>query len=256
MKTFRRLYFDIEVSPNIGFFWNTGRKINIDYNAIIQERAIICICWKWEHEKKIHSLQWDKGNDKELLLKFIETVNEADEIIGHNGDNYDIKWLRTRCLIHRIPAFPKYQSLDTLKLSRKYFRFNSNTLDYISKITGGGGKSKTEFDWWKKIVLFNNRDAMRNMVKYCKKDVLELERVHQVFKPYTEHKTHVAVLQGKSKIDCPECTSTNTQFKGYLVSAAGVKKRRCQCQNCGKWFTVANTIYNKEMYERNRKNKV
>jgi DNA polymerase elongation subunit (family B) len=256
MNSFKRLYFDIEVSPNIGFFWNPGTKISIGHDSIIQERAIMCICWKWEGEKKVHSLEWDKGNDKKLLQNFIKIINEADEVIGHNGDNYDIKWLRTRCLIHRIPAFPKYQTLDTLKLSRKYFRFNSNKLDYISKITGGDGKTKTEYSWWKQIVLFNDQTAMNKMVKYCKKDVLELERVHQVFKPYTEAKIHVGVVEGGSKIDCPECGSDNTHSRGYSISAAGVKKNRCQCQDCGKWYSVATTTYNTEWKERNRKDKV
>ena len=256
MKNFKRLYFDIEVSPNLGFFWNPGQKISIDHNSIVQERAIICICWKWEHEKKVHSLEWNKGNDKKLLQDFMKVIAEADEVIGHNGDNYDIKWLRTRCLIHRIPSFPKYQSLDTLKQSRKYFKFNSNRLDYISKVTGGTGKSKTEYSWWKKIVLENDSLSMSKMVKYCKKDVIELERIHQVFKPYTEPKTHVGVHRGGSKIDCPECSSTKTQSRGYWITSTGNKRNKCQCTDCGTWFSVPVTVYNKEFKDRNNQAKI
>ena len=69
----RRLFFDIETSPNIGLFWESGYKKTIDYSNIIKERAIICICYKWEDDKQVHSLHWDsKQCDKSMLQKFIE----------------------------------------------------------------------------------------------------------------------------------------------------------------------------------------
>ena len=72
----RRLFFDIETSPNIGLFWSAGFKQRIDYSNIIKERAIICICYKWEDEKDVYHLQWDaKQNDKAMLQKFIEVAN-------------------------------------------------------------------------------------------------------------------------------------------------------------------------------------
>ena len=66
----KRLFFDIEVSPNIGLFWQPGHKISLDYGNIIQERAVICICYKWQGGKT-QSLTWDKKqDDKEMLKKF------------------------------------------------------------------------------------------------------------------------------------------------------------------------------------------
>ena len=47
-SSFKRLYLDIETSPNIGMFWESGYKKNISYDNIIKERAIICICYKWK----------------------------------------------------------------------------------------------------------------------------------------------------------------------------------------------------------------
>ncbi|MFO0004689.1 MAG: hypothetical protein ACK559_26520, partial [bacterium] len=92
----KRLFFDIETSPNLGLFWEAGFKKNIDYSNIIKERAIICICWKWEDDKEIGSVHWDnKQCDKSLLQKFIKVANEADELVGHNGDRFDLAWIRT-----------------------------------------------------------------------------------------------------------------------------------------------------------------
>ena len=112
----KRLFFDIETSPNVGFFWSAGYKLNVPYSNIIKERAIICICYKWEGEDKVYSLQWDKDqNDKAMLEQFILVANEAHELVGHNGDRYDLPWIRTRCLFHGIPCFPNYTTIDTLK---------------------------------------------------------------------------------------------------------------------------------------------
>jgi DNA polymerase elongation subunit (family B) len=131
----RRLFFDIETSPNIGLFWEAGYKKNIDYSNIIQERAIICICYKWEEEKEVYSLQWDsKQNDKAMLQKFIEVANLANEMVGHNGDKFDLAWIRTRCLFHKIEMFPNYVTIDTLKIARSKFRFNSNRLNLLEQV--------------------------------------------------------------------------------------------------------------------------
>ena len=117
----KRLYFDIETSPNVGLFWSAGYKQNIDYSNIIKERAIICICYKWEDEKETYALTWDsKQDDKKMLIEFIKIANQADELIGHNGDKFDLAWIRTRCLFHKIDMFPKYTTIDTLKISTIY----------------------------------------------------------------------------------------------------------------------------------------
>ena len=41
------------------------------------------------------------------LLTLLKIANQADEIIGHNGDRFDIKKVRTRCIYHRVPCVSK-----------------------------------------------------------------------------------------------------------------------------------------------------
>jgi predicted PolB exonuclease-like 3'-5' exonuclease len=172
------LFFDIETSPNIGIFWRAGFKLNIGYENITQERKIICICYKWEGQKKVYSLTWDENAcDKKMLQDFIKIANEADELVGHNGDRYDLPFLRTRCLFHDIDMFPTYTTIDTLKIAKNKFAFNSNRLDYISKFLGHTGKIKTNFQMWMDITLRNCRKTLGKMVVYCKGDVRELEFV-------------------------------------------------------------------------------
>lgn len=236
--TRKRLFFDIETSPNIGLFWEAGYKKNIDYSNIIKERAIICICYKWEDSKEVGYLTWDsKQCDKKMLHKFIEIANTADELVGHNGDKFDLAWIRTRCLFHRIDMFPTYTTIDTLKVSRGKFRFNSNKLDYIAKYLGMGEKIKTEFGLWKAIVLNKDKEAMAKMVKYCQQDVKLLEKVYKELSVHISPKVHYGVIFGQDRGSCPECGSDDLIRSCVRASSTGVKKVMFKCKTCNKYHT-------------------
>lgn len=241
---FKRLYFDIETSPNMVFSWNIGYNLILNHESIIKERAIICICYKWENEDKVYSLKWDKGDDKKLVQDFANIINNCDEAIGHNSDRFDTKWVRTRAIFHGVSMQPKIQSIDTLKLSRNGFKFNSNKLDYISQFLGFGKKMDTGgFGLWKDIVLKNCNKAMNTMIEYCKKDVILLEKVHKVLDKYTIHKTHKGVFEGKHKCSCPNCASSNTVSNGNRITASGTKYKKMQCLDCGKYYSVSEKVY-------------
>jgi uncharacterized protein YprB with RNaseH-like and TPR domain len=236
----RRLFFDIETSPNIGLFWEAGYKKNITTDNIIRERAIICICYKWEDEKEVYALQWDaKQNDKRMLEQFVKVANTANELVGHNGDKFDLAWIRTRCLFHGIDMFPNYQTIDTLKVARSKFRFQSNRLNYIAEFLGLGGKIKTEFNLWKDILLNKDKVAMEKMIKYCKKDVSLLEEVYKLLGSHIAPKTHYGVVFGEDRGSCPECgaDSENLIKNMSRTTATGVVKIQYQCKVCNKFHT-------------------
>lgn len=229
----KRLFFDIEVSPNIGFFWQPGYNITVGYDNIITERAVICACYKWQNDNKVHSLTWDNDkSDKGLLEKLVKVMKEADEIVAHNGDKFDQAWIRTRCIYHKVAIPPNFTSIDTLKSARGKFKFNSNRLDYIGQFLKVGKKAETGgFDLWKNITLHNNKKALKQMVEYCKNDVVLLESVFKRMNPYIASKSHISGDISR----CPECNSTNVHSQGKRISCTGTMYRRLQCQDCGKW---------------------
>lgn len=245
----KRLFFDIETSFNIGFFWKSSYNVTIPSDNIIKERAVICVCWKWEGEDEIHSLHWDENqSDKDLLKKFVKVLAKADEIIAHNGDRFDIKWLRTRCLLHDIPMFPKYETIDTLKVAKSQFSFNSNRLDYIAKFTGEGSKMEHEgISLWKKVILEEDQEALENMIAYCKRDVEILEKVFRRMRKYAPNKSHYGALKNKhgEKYSCPECGNTHIHMNKTYTTAMGTTKHHVKCANksCGTRFTVSNKSY-------------
>lgn len=249
-KQFKRLFFDIETSYNVIASWRIGYNLTADADSILKERAIICICYKYEGDNKVYSLKWDKGCDKKMLIEFAKIMNEADEVIGHNSDKFDIKWVRTRCIKHGIPLIPDFKSLDTLKLSKKGFYFNSNKLNYIGQFLNVGKKLPTGgFELWKQVVEHNNQKALKTMVDYCCQDVKLLEAVYDKLSPYIQGKTHRAIAEGKTACNCPECTSARTISNGVRISASGIKSRRLQCLDCGRYFQISETVYQKIINE-------
>jgi DNA polymerase III epsilon subunit-like protein len=230
----RRLLFDIETSPCVGWFWRPSYNTQITYNQIIDHAKIICISYKWDNQDKVYSLNWDsKQNDKKMLSDFIKVANQADEIIGHNSDKFDIKWIRTRCMYHSLDMFPNYKSFDTLKFFRGSTLQPSNRLNDIGDYFNLGHKVENEKDLWQKVCFKNDRKALKRMVNYCNGDVLLLEKVYNKLKNYSKptiHKTGV-------KTDCPECGSDNISFWGFHYSPSGTKKQRCKCKVCHKCFS-------------------
>lgn len=240
----KRLFFDIETSPNIVYSWRIGYNLTITPDNIIDERKIICISYKWENSDKIYSLSWDKNQcDRQMLIDFIEQANQADELIAHNGDRFDIKWIRTRCIFHRIPMFPQYKTLDTLKKAKNGFNFNSNKLDYIAQFLGVGAKVKhSGFDMWKNVMK-GDPDAMNEMVNYCEGDIIVLEDVYFTMQNYIKTNTHNGVINNNLKYSCPSCGSEHSELIKNNVTAAGTIKRLMQCTDCDYNFEINNASY-------------
>lgn len=248
----KRLFFDIETSPNIGYFWRAGYKLNIGPENIIEERKIICISYKWEHEDTITTLTWDSNLcDKQMLIDFIAVANQSDEMIAHNGDRFDIKWIRTRCIFHRVPMFPDYKTLDTLKKAKSGFNFNSNKLDYIAQFLGVGAKVKhSGFDMWKNVMK-GDPVALKEMSVYCEGDIIVLEDVYLTMQNYIKQNTHTGVLNGNLKYSCQSCGSENVELFKNVVTTAGTIKRKMECE-CGFVYEINNASYMNLLKFKNR----
>ena len=242
----KRLFWDIETSPNVVLSWRTGAKLFIGHENIIKERAIICICHKWEGQKKVHALAWDDGDDKKMLEDFGKVIEEADELVAHNGDKFDLRWFNGRRLIHGMEPLSVVKTVDTLKIARKHFYLNNNRLDYLGKLLFGDGKIGTDFSMWKKILMDNDPNALEKMVKYCKKDVTLLARVWSRLRDYEVPKTHAAVNASGNVRDrwmCPHCGSDHVKKSKNRVTAKGMKQHQMNCLDCGRYYSIADSVY-------------
>jgi uncharacterized protein YprB with RNaseH-like and TPR domain len=232
MKKPKILLFDIETSPNLAYVWG---KYQQDVISFSKEYELLSVAWKWLGEPKVHCATREGAKDDRNLCKILHSqLKQADVVIAHNGDAFDIKKSRARFLFHGLPPVPPIATVDTLKVARKYFKFNSNRLDDLAKYLGIGGKVKhSGFDLWFKC-MNDDPKAWKKMIQYNKKDVLLLEDVYNKMRPYMETHPHLGLLQD-FKGSCPKCAHKDCQKYGYRPNPQGLAQR-WMCKGCSSYF--------------------
>lgn len=172
----------------------------------------------------------DRENDRAIVQDLWQILNDADVIIAHNGDKFDIPKINARLVAHELPPPKPFQTVDTCKLARKYFRFDSNKLDDIAHYLGLGRKLPTNFALWRGCMQ-GDEAAWKQMKQYNRQDIILLEKVY--FKLRAWANNHPNVNQGEQA--CPKCGSKHTVKQGYKYTLLR-KKQQYQCRACHGWF--------------------
>ncbi len=229
------LLFDIETAPSLGWVWG---KYEQDVISFEQHWYMLSFAAKWLGTNKMisHALPdfksygKDKENDKELVAKLWELIDKADIIIAHNGDEFDLKKCNTRFVVHGMNPPSPYKTIDTLKLARRYFAFESNKLNDLGKMLGLGEKAETGgFKLWLQC-MEGDKTAWDNMKKYNKQDVVLLEKVYMKIRAWNKS----APRMTEDKHNCHCCGSFNTQSRGFNYTKMK-KFNRYFCKDCGSW---------------------
>jgi hypothetical protein len=248
MSKLKRMYLDLETCPNLAYVWSAGFKITVTHESIYEERRIITAAYNFEGEKKIKVLDWGKDRDDEKLVKeLVPAMNEADEIVAHYGDFFDLPWVRTRSLFHGVIC-PNWKSVDTKAWSSRYFYLNSNKLDYLARFLGIGTKIRTDYDLWKDATHGSDKVAkiaLDKMRRYDAHDVELLNPVHERLSLYCPNHTHVGVVEGRERWSCVRCASEHVGESHKLVSKAGIVSHQMHCLDCGKYYNIAHAVWKK-----------
>jgi hypothetical protein len=246
------LYFDIETTGIILLGWRLG-KTNLSIDQIIKNPQVFCISWAWNDGKIQHAqfdqnkyqiLKKDDDADYELLKNFVEMARDADVIVGHNGKNFDIAFLRSRLIKHRLPDFAP-MLIDDTYLSTKGIDTVSHKLDYLGDYLDVGKKMEHGHgaEWWVELAR-GNKQILKKFLKYCDIDVDRLRKIYKILKPYTGSSLNLAVFYERPDI-CPTCGSTRTPIiRHYKYTRVG-KFPQFQCHDCGKYFPTGKNLIKK-----------
>jgi DNA polymerase elongation subunit (family B) len=197
----KELYFDIETCFNtVGIFDLKVRSGYVSPECILKPSFVICWAACWIGGKEIFSgvvspSSARKGDDAKILKPLWELLNEADVVIGHNCDNFDIKKMNYRFLLHGLDPPEKYKTVDTLKVARKNFSAESNKMDYLSGRLNGLKKHDMQFGDWVDCST-GKPEALNRMLKYCKNDVKEGSALYQKMLGWIPVQSGQAVRQG------------------------------------------------------------
>jgi predicted PolB exonuclease-like 3'-5' exonuclease len=231
----RVLYFDVETSLMQVYTHYIGSKVSIQPSQIKEHSRIICICYKFSDENKVHELHWNEDqDDSQMLAEFNKIAEQADALCGHNGQGFDVKEIRGAIALRGLAdAWCETPCLDTLKDYRRMFRFKSNRLNAIAQHLGLGHKDPMGMQDW--INVSNNvPGSLEKMIKYCKKDVKLLESVHKRLAKYvTPTNTEVRMLKMNKSFDfnCKECG--DRKFIKYgMYTYKGQSYQKYLCKSC------------------------
>lgn len=237
-NNFNILYWDIEILPHkvVSYAWEHPRWNPPFKSEIDEHSSIYSIAWAFNSEKPkcIAVNASDVRNDKKLLEEFSEIISQADFIVHHNGDKFDLKFFNARCITLGLkpPANPLAD--DTLKLARQKFAFRwSNGLNHLCKLFNIPEKKQTGPELWQNA-CDGCPKARKVMIEYNKHDVVMLRELHKKLLPYVNSKINKAIMT-KDKTQCTSCGALNSQKRGTSRTKVSLFQRY-QCQSCGKWF--------------------
>lgn len=239
----RILYFDIETAPNLAAVWDHFETNVISYDEG-HEWYMLCFAWQWEGEKKVHSFsQLDAGvdfehapcDDSAVVARLWDLFDEADYVIAHNGDRFDIRKAQARFAIQDLGPTSPFRSIDTKRVAKRHFAFNSNSLDNLGQTLGLGRKVKHPgYEMWQGCMR-GERKWWDLMVKYNRQDITLLRQVYLRLRPFISNHPQFHVS------GCNVCGGTNLQSRGVRRHAT-FSYPQYQCQDCGSWVLGAASL--------------
>jgi len=231
------LILDIETKPLLGYVWRIWDQ-NIALNQIHTDWSVLSWSAKWLGDAKVmyEDLRHTKNidDDKKLLKGIWDLLDQADIVVTQNGNSFDIKKLNARFILNGMQPPSSYKKIDTKLLAQKHFSFTSNKLEYMTdKLCKKYKKLKHTkfpgFEMWVECMK-GNQAAWKEMEKYNKHDVLALEELYTIMRPWDQSINFNLYHDGTEHI----CTCGSKEFrnKGYHYTASG-KFQRLKCKSCG-----------------------
>jgi DNA polymerase elongation subunit (family B) len=232
------LIFDIETLPLLALVWMTYKQHVSNSQKIAKMHQIVTWVAKWLNEDeiieaKLTPQEIDDEDDSRIVKQLRNLFDEADIIIGHNIDKFDIPIVNTKCLIWGIEPPSAFRTVDTLKVAKKSFRFPDNKLQSMCEGLGMEGKLHTDFDLWRGCMLGSEREQyIQDMLTYNIQDVKQQEEVYLEVLPWIKsHPNMAQYVKGTEKC-CTNCGSSNLEKDGYYYTSLG-KYQTYKCKSCG-----------------------
>jgi uncharacterized protein YprB with RNaseH-like and TPR domain len=191
-------------------------KQNVTMDKIVDNGHVLCWSAKWLGESGTHFMSvipGKKAPTKQMLRGVHDLLDEADAVVHYNGKAFDIPTLNREFLTHGMTPPAPYKQVDLLEVVRDQFNFPINKLDYVCQRLGLGEKVRHPgFQMWVDCMA-GDEAAWRKMESYNRHDVVILERLYEVLRPWVR----------------------NHPNPGAFDDRPDTKYQRYQCGACGGW---------------------
>ena len=231
-----------------GPFWDlneikgwTGKRIHAD--DVKEWPRTICAAWKWYGQEDVEfAAEWEVGGYDGFMRAVWDVFDRADLIIGHNADRFDARHLMGGWAEMGLPAPSPCKVIDTLKIARGTFAYESNTLDALNKRLGIDAKTDKYNAQIAKDAVNGDIPSQRILEEYNRGDIIASEALFDRLRPYAKGIPHLG-MWSDDEMACPSCGSTMTAT-GKTVHANVQRYEHLACPNCGSHARGTATLKN------------
>ena len=250
------LSIDIETAPMVGYLWSLWREAR-SMDFIERDWYITSYAYKWLGKEEVYgktlfqckrhgAYKAGSEDDRELIEDLWKLFSEADVVVAHNGDKFDIKKIKTRMLTHIMKPPAPFRTVDTLKVCKREFGFTSNRLDHIAKVLLGEGKLETGgVKLWIGCIK-GDKDSWDRKLKYNMRDVDILERVYLRIRAWDRSHPNMAIMKSGAEPMCNVCTSTDLKPLDKKTPTNVSLFDSYECKGCGHKMRGRKNIRTKE----------
>ena len=227
MRKPRIVAFDLETS-----------NLNADFGFILSA------CWKelgkptkGVNIKNAPTFKKDCTNDKWVCQQAYEALKDADILVGHFCQYFDIPYLNSRLLYHGLDPLPKIPFVDTWRVARNGLKLHSNRLASVLEFFKLGSKTKLSGPIWVRA-MSGHVPSLDYVYKHCKVDVEELEKAYLKMRPLMHTHPKLTAIVDLPKT-CAKCGTPGSLIRrGTQTISGGKLKQRVQCKHCGGWDAI------------------
>jgi uncharacterized protein YprB with RNaseH-like and TPR domain len=171
--------------------------------------------------------------ERRLLIDVSARLLDCDVWLTHFGTWFDINFINSRLIYHRLPIIPpNFNHIDTWKIAKNRLKLRNNRLITLSEFLGTEDeKNAIKPEQWIRA-MGGHRPSMDYIVEHCRRDVCVLEEVYNLIRPLMLDHPNKGLIDGRG--GCTICGEMMLQRRGYHVTRTR-RYRRFQCMSCGAW---------------------
>ena len=246
--TARILILDIERLPGqathhhrgltiTGPFWDlNGWKSTIGYRlppeSVTEWPRTICIAWAWyDKPRDVHfAAEWEQGGRHGMARAAWDAYDEADIVVGHNMAGFDAKHLKADWAELGLPSPRPWQTVDTLKVARSEFRFESNKLDALCKRLGVPAKTDKYDPTVAQRAVDGHGPSQKRIRKYNIGDIHATRALYDRLRPWIKGHPNLG-LWSDARSACPNCGGEKFEQMGD-VTTPQTRYGALRCAHC------------------------
>jgi len=245
------LYLDIETAPTSGYFYNRY-DVRISPDQVIDNGFILCYQAAWNDGKIFtNSLRENKKfpltskSDKGLVKEIAKHISNADVVVAHNAHKFDLSLVSARLAAHNLKPYNPVQVIDTLRVCKRFFKFESNSLDSVCQELGIGRKFHSGGFETSIACIAGDQKAWDKLLKYGKHDVNLLRDLYKRLRPWISNHPNPNLFDAENRGICTKCGSSNLVHNGKQYTPTMVYQRYL-CRGCGGHSYARHTCLDKE----------